>query len=50
MNAEELRKEIESFARMGGQLTGVMWQDYYKRCIKPLEDQLKKIEQESDDK
>ena len=43
---EKLKEELQSYARMGRLLTGNMWQDYYKRCIKPLEDKLKKIQED----
>ena len=44
MSKEEIKEELQSFIRMGRNLTGNMWQDYYKRCIKPLEDKLKELE------
>lgn len=45
MTEEQIKKDLQCYIRMGKQLTGSMWLDYHNRCIKPLEDKLKDLQE-----
>ena len=45
MTEEQIKEDLQCYIRMGRQLTDSMWRDYYNRCIKPLEDKLKDLQE-----
>ena len=45
MIEEQIKQDIQYYTRTGRQLTGRMWHEYYNRCIKPLEDKLKGLQE-----